>query len=190
MFLASVFLTTLILPERTSGLDCEKAKEYQIVKKADIKEIAPGRFHGHWYITTSAETHIEFAHTAIQAVMNLYDEHKMDITYVSILPTENLYMSYGWAAFAADSLGGLGLSGADQDVKWDWRVFVAHQRITQQQIDIAEMWFDKAKEYPNNEPLSSSSIDKKSLRKYIAKKLKLSYEEIVLPIIHRSWYLF
>jgi hypothetical protein len=122
--------------------------------------------------------------------MNVYNEHKADLTYVSIVPTENLIssVSCGWGAFAADSLGGLGLSGADQSVKWDWHVFVAHAQITEQQIEIAEMWVAKAKDFPTKDMSSSCLVDTESLRKYIAQQLNISYENAVLPTIRRSWY--
>ena len=191
-----LFAIPLTLLDFGSGIaiacKCEHAKEYKVVKEATIEDLTPERNHGRWFITTTANTHVEFAHTAMQAVMDLHEKHNTTVTHVTIVPGEKLAFAgpnYGWAAFASDGKGFLGsTSGVDPDVEWCWRVSVAHQKLSNQQIEIAELWADNWKDFPAKSVLSSSMVDSEALRRHIAGLMNLQLDQVFLPTVHKSWY--
>src|SRR4030042_4334646 len=142
----------------------------------------PERSIAHWYIISKdASGFEEFAQTAAQAVLDLYDRYKADYSLVPLLPLAGIYISYAKASFAADGRGSEGFIGSEQDNDRFWKIEASDRELTNQELAVIELWSAKAHDFPVGSPFSSLPYDEQALRQYIAKQLKITFEETKIP---------
>src|SRR4030043_1603290 len=92
------------------------AQPYFVVDEYTWMTENPERSIAHWYIISKdASGFEEFAQTAAQAVLDLYDRYKADYSLVTLLPLAGIYISYAKASFAADGRGEEGMIGAGHE---------------------------------------------------------------------------
>ena len=149
----------------------------------------PERSIAHWYIISKdASGFEEFAQTAAQAVLDLYDRYKADYSLVTLLPLAGIYISYAKASFAADGRGEEGMIGAGHEDDSYWTIQASDRELTNQELAIIELWSAKARDFPVGSPFSSLPYDETALRQYIANTLKISYEEAQIPELKMTEY--
>jgi hypothetical protein len=162
------------------------AKTYQVLGEGNIANEEEDRTVGLWFIVSEdATSYEEYAQTAIQAVRDLYRLYERDFTSVLLIPNAKLEYAlyYAQANYAADGKGALGMTGSVPAKEMYWRVQAANQPLTEQELAIAELWFEKIPDFPSKDPLSSLSYDEEALRQYVADALNISYDEVSFPQI-------
>ena len=167
----------------SSGLSTPNAKPYEVVGSDDL-DPTNGRSARHWHIVSESSTFEEHAHTVAKAAGDLHREHGLDLTQVSLYPSRSLAGSglrYGYGFFAADGRAGQGLSGADPEYRATWSVLAADGALTPAELQVAELWFERAPEFPSTDFLSSCATDQSALRSYISEELGLTLEDVQLP---------
>jgi hypothetical protein len=133
---------------------------------------------------SESSTFEEHAHTVARAAIDLHREHKLDLIQVSLYPNRSLAGSgvmYGYGFYAADCRAGQGLSGADPEYGATWSVSAADRVLTHEELAVAELWIERAPEFPSRDFLSSSSIDADALRAHISEELGFPLEDVRLP---------
>jgi hypothetical protein len=96
-------------------------------------------------------------------------------------------LTAGITSSAADGLGALGCSGADQDLRFHGNVFAAERPPTDREMEIARLWIEKVADFPwpADEPVvKSSPIDGDALRASIAEGMGLGSDEVESPKPH------
>ena len=153
-------------------------RTYEVVAEAPPDTTEDGRTLGGWYIMTEARGFEEYGETALQAAIDLHDQFGLDHTRVTIVAHPDLIhngMIYGWAVYAADGLGGRGLSGANQTHRYTWRASaVTKGRYSSQDIQIALRWKALAPQYPQRELWRSTLVDVDALAEAVALELGVS----------------
>lgn len=173
---------------------CEKdksklihAKPYQIVGEYDKILDTDDRNAKMYFITSSANTFDEFAQTAIQAAFDIHKKYKkLDLIQVILVPDKEMVatsISYASASYALDKKGAKGLSGADQNtmINYKWLVRAANKPLSEQEFEIAKLWFKHRADFPSEDLISSLGYNKEKLVKFIANTLKLEVDEIIRP---------
>jgi hypothetical protein len=174
--------------EYTHATEMSHAKPYRVLGEGNLANEKEDRTVGLWFIVSEdASNFEEYAHTAIQAIRDLYRLYERDFTAVQLIPNDKLEyaVSYAQANYAADGKGALGMTGSAPAKEMYWRVWATDQPLTGQELAIAELWFEKIPDFPRRDPFSSSSFsyDKEALRQYVADTLKLTYDEVIFPQI-------
>jgi hypothetical protein len=162
------------------------AKKYQVLGEGNIANEKEDRTVGLWFIVSEdATSYEEYAQTAIQAVCDLYRLYERDFTSVLLIPNAKLEYAlyYAQANYAADGKGALGMTGSASANEGYWKVRATDQPLTEQELAIAELWFEKIPDFPSKDPLSSLSYDEEALRQYVADALNISYDEVSFPQI-------
>ncbi|OLE52646.1 MAG: hypothetical protein AUG51_16885 [Acidobacteria bacterium 13_1_20CM_3_53_8] len=85
--------------------------------------------------------------------------------------------SLGVARFAPD---GKGFSGYEQ---WKWEVQATDIQISQQEIAIAELWWQNRDSFQTR----NGTTDEQRLSKFIANKLHISPSQVHLPLTLINW---
>ena len=174
------------------GLATPQAKPYEVV---GVRELSPsnGRTARLWHIVSESSTFEEHAHTVARAASDLHQAHKLDLTQVALYPTESLAGSgvmYGYGFYAADGRAGQGLSGADPDYRATWSVSAADRVLTPEELAVAELWIERAPEFPSKDFLSSLLVDAEALRAHISEELGFPFEDVQLPhLVLKRWLL-
>ncbi len=166
-----------------TGLATPEAKSYEVVGSDELSP-STGRTARHWRIVSESSTFDEHAHTVARAAIDLQHEHGLDLTHVSLYPSRSLAGSgvmYGYGFYATDGRAGQGLSGADPDYRATWRVFAADRVLTSEELAVAELWMERAADFPSTDMLSSLAVDADALRGHIAEELGVPYEDVELP---------
>lgn len=174
-----------------TGLDAPRAMPYEVVGSEDLSP-SNGRTARHWYIVSESTTFEEHAHTVVEAADDLHDEHGLDLTKVSLYPSEALAGSgvrYGQGYYAADGLAAQGLEGADPDVRATWRVLAADRVLTPEELAVAELWTERAPEFPSTDVTSSLGVDAEALRWQISAELGIEFEDVQLPHLELALWL-
>jgi hypothetical protein len=175
--------------EQTIGLN--HAKPYTVLGEGSLANDLPERTVGLWFITAAeADTFGEYAQTAIQAVRDLYRLYERDFTSVLLIPNDELEYAlyYAQAFYAADGKGSLGMTGSVTAKEKYWFVRATDRPLTEQELAIAELWWAKIPDFPNNDPISSLSYDEEALRQYVADTLNIPYAEVIFPQIDYTEY--
>ncbi len=162
------------------------AKTYQVLGEGNIANEEADRTVGLWFIVPEdAASFEEYAQTAIQAVRDLYYLYERDFTSVLLIPNENLEYAlyYAQANYAADGKGALGMTGSTPANEGYWKVRATDQPLTEQELAIAELWFEKIPDFPSKDPASSLSYDEEALRQYVANTLDIPYDDVSFPQI-------
>jgi hypothetical protein len=160
-----------------------QAKPYEVVGSDELSP-SNGRTAKHWHIVSESSTFEEHAHTVARAAGDLHREHGLDLTQVSLYPSRSLAGSgvmYGYGFYAADGRAGQGLSGADPDYRATWSVSAADRVLTPEELAVAELWIERAPEFPSKDLLSSLGIDQDALRAHISEELGFPFEDVQLP---------
>jgi hypothetical protein len=126
-----------------------------------------------------SSTFEERAHTLAKAAHDLHREHGLDLTQVTLYPTEALAgsgfrLAHGF--YAADGKAGQGLSGADPEYRATWSVLATRDSVSSFDLRVAELWEALWPEYPSTDPLSSSLVDEQALSVRIAEELDTDVE--------------
>jgi len=174
--------TTPVLLDNTTELN--HAKSYSVLGEGNIVNEKEDRAVGLWFIVSQDATgYEEYAETAIQTVRDLYRLYGRDFTAVDLIPNDKLEyaIDYAQASYAADGKGALGMTGSAPAKEMYWRVRATDQPLTEQELAIAELWFEKIPDFPSKNPLSSLSYDEIALRQYIADTLDIPISEVVFP---------
>ena len=123
-------------------LSTPQAQPYEIVGS---EEQTPdnGRTARHWFIVSESSTFEERAHTLAKAAHDLHREHGLDLTQVTLYPTEALAgsgfrLAHGF--YAADGRAGQGLSGADPEYRATWSVLATRDTVSSLDVRVAELW--------------------------------------------------
>lgn len=160
------------------------AKPYQVLREGNIVNEREDRTVGLWFIVSENATSFEeYAQTAIQAVRDLYRLYGRDFTSVLLIPSDKLMYAvyYAQANYAADGKGSLGMTGSAPAAEMYWKVRATDRPLTEQELAIAELWFEKIPDFPSKDPLSSLSYDEEALRQYVADTLNISDAEVQSP---------
>lgn len=174
-----------------TNIELDPTKPYQIVEEGNIANEKKDRTVGIWFITSdNAAGFEEYAQTAIQAVRDLYYRYGRDFTSVMLIANDRVKIPYATANYAADGQGALGMTGSAPAVEGYWKVRATDRRLTEQELAIAELWFEKQQDFPSKNPFSSLSYDEEALRKYIADALDISYDDVKFPELHMLEYEF
>jgi hypothetical protein len=172
--------------------DLKYALPYSIVSEGNLANEDPNRSVGLWFITSkSASCFEEYTETAIQAVRDLYSQYGKDFTAVLLIPSDKLEyagLSYAQANFAADGKGAAGMTGSNPAKQMYWKVRAADRQLNELELSIAELWQAKQQDFPQHDIASSLSYDAEALRKYIANKLNITYEEAQIPELEMQDY--
>jgi len=184
VFYPLLFLVTfLIFVSCTNrGLVTPQAQPYEVIGSVELNP-TNGRTAQLWYIVSESSTFEEHAHTLARAATDLHREHRFDLTQVALYPNQLLAGSqimYGYGFFAADGRAGQGLSGADPDYRATWSLFAAEKMLTPVELAVAELWVERAPEFPSHDQLSSLSMDEDALRQQISRELDLPLDEVSL----------
>ena len=183
--LAVAVLASLVLFISCAGPSpsTPEAQQYEVVGS---EEQTPdnGRSARHWLIVSDCSTFEERAHTLARAALDLHREHGLDLTQVTLYPTEALVgsgfrLAHGF--YAADGRAGQGLSGADPEYRATWSVLATRDTIGPVDVRVAELWESLWSEYPSSDPLSSSLVDDAALRERIAQELDLDVGQVHPP---------
>jgi hypothetical protein len=169
---------------QTSGLS--HAKPYLVLGEGNLANEKEDRSVGLWFIVAEdANGYEEYAQTAIQAVCDLYSLYGRDFTAVDLVPNDKLEYAtdYAQASYAADGKGALGMTGDVPAKEMYWRVRATDHPLNEQELAIAELWFEKIPDFPSKNPASSLFYDEAALRQYVADTLGISYDEAVYPVI-------
>jgi hypothetical protein len=166
-----------------AGPHTPQAKPYKVTGSV---EMAPsnGRTARHWYIVSESSTFEEHAQTLVAAARDLHREHGLDLTQVTLYPSEALAGSgfrLAHAFYAADGRAGQGLPGADPDYRATWSVLATRDEPSPTELRVAELWVALAPEYPSQDLWSSCLVDEAALRTRISEELGLREESIQLP---------
>jgi hypothetical protein len=185
LFYSVMFVTILLICVSCTnrGLMTPQARPYEVIGSVGLNP-ANGRTAQLWYIVSESSSFEEHAHTLARAATDLHREHRLDLTQLALYPNELLAGSqvlYGYGFYAADGRAGQGLSGADPDYRATWSLFAAEKMLTPEELAIAELWVERAPEFPSQEVLSSLSINEDALREQISGQLGLPLEEVRLP---------
>jgi len=173
--------------QQTFRLD--HAKPYLIIGEANLANEDPSRSVGLWLITSKdASSFEEYAQTAIQAALDLYDFYRRDFTSVRLIPRDGIEIAYAQANFAADGRGPAGMTGSAPAVASYWKIWAADRELNERELAIAELWSAKQQDFPQQNPLSSLSYDVEALRQYIADTLNIPYEEVQMPELEMCEY--
>ena len=132
----------------------------------------------------------EYAQTAIQAVCDLYNRYGRDFTAVMLVASDAARIPYATASYAADGNGALGMTGSAPAIEMYWKVRVTDRKLTEQELAIAELWYEKQQDFPSTYPLSSLSYDEKALRQYITDTLNIPYDDVQFPELEMIDYEF
>ena len=160
----------------------DQAKPYLIVSEGNLTNEDPSRSVGLWLITSKdASSFEEYAQTAVQAVLDLYSLYKRDFTSVILIPRDGVEIAYAHANFAADGKGAAGMTGSAPAVEHYWKIWTSDRELNEQELTVAELWSAKQQDFPQKNPLSSSSYDAEALRQYIADTLNIPYAEVQMP---------
>jgi len=167
------------------------AKPYLVLGEGNIVNEKEDRTVGLWFIVAEDATgYEEYAQTAIQAVRDLYRLYERDYTSVLLIPNDKLEYAayYAHASYAADGKGALGMTGSAPAKEMYWKVRAADRQFTEQELAIAELWFEKIPDFPSKDPLSSLSYNEAALRQYVADTLNIPYAEVIFPQINYKEY--
>jgi hypothetical protein len=178
-------------PEYTYNTELNHAKPYLVLGEGNIANEEEGRTVGLWFIVSQEATgYEEYAETTIQAVRDLYSLYKRDFTSIQLIPSAELEyaLCYAHAFYAADGKGALGMTGSATAKEMYWRVQATDQPLTEQELAIAELWWEKIPDFPSQDPLSSLSYDEAALRQYVADTLNIPVSEVIFPQVSYSDY--
>jgi hypothetical protein len=178
--------TIEVLEERINqsqeAVRLDQARPYLIVSEGNLANEDPCRSVGLWLITSKdASSFKEYAQTAVQAVIDLYNLYKRDYTSVILIPRDGVEIAYAQANFAADGKGAAGMTGSAPAVEHYWKIWASDRELNEQELTVAELWFAKQQDFPEQNPLSSLSYDAEALRQYIADTLNIPYDEVQMP---------
>lgn len=179
------------MPEYAYSAELNHAKPYLVLGEGNIVNEEKDRTAGLWFIVSQDATcYEEYAETAIQAVRDLYSSYKRDYTSVQLIPNDKLEyaLSYAQASYAADGKGALGMTGSVPAKEMYWRVQATDRPLTEQELAIAELWWEKIPDFPSQDPLSSLSYDKEALTQYIADALNIPVSEVIFPQVSYNDY--
>jgi hypothetical protein len=166
-----------------TDIDTSLAKPYDVVRERALPT-ATGRDARMWDIVADSSTFEEHAQTIARALLDMQREHGTVLNEVSLYPTRSLAGSavkHGYGFYATDGKAGEGLPGADPEYRARWRIFATERALTEQEIEIAELWMERAPDFPSQDPFTSMAIDGEALRASIAEELALPIEEVVHP---------
>jgi hypothetical protein len=183
--------STTETPEYTYNTELDHAKPYLVLGEGNIANEEKDRTVGLWFIVSPDATgYEEYAETAIQAVRDLYRLYGRDFTSVHLIPNDKLEyaVDYAQASYAADGKGALGMTGDAPAKEMYWRVQATDQPLTEQELAIAELWWEKMPDFPSKDPLSSLSYDKEALTQYVADTLNIPVSEVIFPQVSYSDY--
>ncbi len=172
-------------------IELSYAKPYLVLGEGNIVNEKEDRTVGLWFIVAEDATGFdEYAQTAIQAVRDLYHLYERDFTSVLLIPNDKLVYAayYAQANYAVDGKGALGMTGSAPAKEMYWKVRATDRPFTEQELAIAELWFEKIPDFPSKDPLSSLSYDEESLRQYVADTLNISDAEVSFPQINYREY--
>ena len=172
--------------EYTHATEMNQAKPYLVLGEGNIANEKEDRTVGLWFIISEDATSFEeYAQTTIQAVRDLYRLYGRDYTAAMLIPNEKLEYAvyYAQASYAADGKGALGMTGSAPAKEMYWNVQAADRPLSEQELAIAELWFEKIPDFPSKNPISSLSYDEEALRQFVADTLNISYDEVRLPQI-------
>src|SRR4030042_4891065 len=175
----------------TPTTEMSHAKPYLVLGEGNIANEKEDRTVGLWFIVSEDATGYEdYAQTAIQAVRDLYRLYERDFTSVLLIPNYKLEyaVSYAPASYAADGKGALGMTGSAPAKEIYWKVQATAQPLTEQELAIAELWWEKIPDFPSKNPISSLSYDEEALRQYVAETLNIPYAKVNFPQINKSEY--
>jgi len=173
--------------QQTFRLD--HARPYLVVAEGHLSNEDPSRSVGLWLITSKdASSFEEYAQTAVQAALDLYDFYRRDFTSVRLIPRDGIEIAYAQANFAADGRGPAGMTGSAPAVASYWKIWAADRELNERELAIAELWSAKQQDFPQQNPLSSLSYDVEALRQYIADTLNIPYEEVQMPELEMCEY--
>ena len=164
-------------------IDTSLAKSYQVMDDESLPT-STGRTARAWHIVSDSSSFEEHAQTIARALLDLHREHGAVVNRVELYPSRALVGSgvkHGYGFYATDGRAGQGFPGADPDYRATWRVFATDRRLTEREVDIAELWMERARDFPSQDPFSSLAIDADALRLHISAELGLRYEDVVLP---------
>jgi len=159
------------------------AKPYEVVGSVE-QHPSNGRTARHWYIVSESKSFEEHAQTLVRAATDLYREHGLDLTYVTLYPSKTLVGSglrYATGFYAADGRAGEGFPGADPDYRATWSVLATRGVLGPTQLKAAELRMRLAPEFPSREMASSSGVDEKALRSRIAQELHFDVSAVQPP---------
>jgi len=165
------------IPQETGRLG--HARPYLVVSEGNLANEDPSRSVGLWLITSEdASSFEEYAQTAAQAVLNLYNLYQKDFTAVRLIPGNGVDIAYAQANFAADGKGAAGMTGSAPAKEHYWKVRASDRELTERELTIAALWSAKQQDFPQKIPWSSLSYDAEALRQYIAAELDIPFDEV------------
>jgi len=194
-----ITLVTLILltsgacagmPTSQDTFRLDHAKPYLVMSERHLSNEDPSRSVGLWLITSKGASGFEeYAQTAIQAALDLYDFYRRDFTSVMLIPRKGVEIAYAQANYSADGRGPAGMTGSAPATPSYWKTWVCIDcQLTEQELAIAELWASKIEDFPQKNPLSSMSYDAEALRQYIADTLDILYSETQIPQLETREY--
>lgn len=166
-----------------AGPHVPQAKPYTVIGSVEMT-LSNGRTARHWYIVSESSTFEEHAETLIAAARDLQREYGLDLTQVTMYPSEALAgsgyrLAHGF--YAADGRAGQGLPGADPDYRVTWSVLATRDQLSPIELRVAELWVALSPEYPSQDLSSSCLVDEAALRTRISEVLGLSLDSVRLP---------
>lgn len=174
---------TLCVSCSGSGLSTPSARPYKVVGSDEMTP-ANGRTARHWSLVSDSSTFEEHAQTLAKAAVDLHSEYGLDLTQVTLYPSESLVGSFMRCAhgfYAADGKAGQGLPGASPDYRATWSILATRDTLTPIELRVAEAWVALAPAYPNKDPWKSIGVDVEALRKRISDELDIELESVKAP---------
>ena len=161
-----------------------QARPYLVVAGGNLVNEDPDRSVGLWYITSQeAAGFEEYAQTAIQAALDLYNLYQRDFTSVILIPQDDVRIVYAQVNFAADGKGAAGMTGSVPALKHFWKIWAAERRLNERELAGVELWPGQKTDFPPAKPLSRLRYKEAGLRQYIADKLQIPYDGVEMTEI-------
>ncbi len=189
--LSMVLAVVLVGSARAIDPDPRHVRPYRVLREESVGQV-DGRSARRWIIASDAGTRDEFAHTAMQALLDLHRQFGADHTGVRLVASEALEragINYASASYAADSLGSKGFhNGVDTRFRYVWFVRAAEYPLSPREVRIAELWPVLRPRFPSKQPWSSLGYDREGLIRAVADSLGIEREVIKAPYLFTPLY--
>lgn len=165
--------------------DFSQGRAYSVVE-THTEPQSPDRVIRQYIIQSDAVSFEERCQTAMKAAYELSRKDKNDLTSVIMVPVPELKRSpvyYAMVLYASDGKGATGLNGSDPvtEIKWVWKVRGSDRILTDQELAVLKLYFTHMKDFPSTDPSSNRGYDAGKLTQFVANKLNLKPEEVVIP---------
>lgn len=176
---AYLALSFLLFGCSSPSVKIENAQTYTAIEQKDFSFLGRTRVEFN-IVSPNAKTSDQFAQTAIKAALEKQKETNAQVVFVQLLPSSEFLGTGDAYAIARYAPDGKGISG---DEHWTWEVEVAMQPLTQKEIAISKLWWAYRSSYQKD-----GLTDESRLKEFIAKKLKITIDSVILPWVMRSKY--